>query len=160
MQVFKACAQRSITTEVIEETRCYWQQRRSWTIQWQICPVWSTWALEDKEAAERSEAIFERPLMCDASCQIKYNMTDDEPAEAAVVDEPESLCEGNPDAKFRPLILKYQSVLLIFKVCVGNWWVVAFLLIRIISGSLFWPTLLNNSSCEMHVETSRGDFRN
>jgi len=41
-------------------------------------------APEDKEAAERSETISERPVMCDASCQTKYDMTDDELAEVAV----------------------------------------------------------------------------
>ena len=47
--------------------------------------------------------------MCDVLCQTEYDMTD-EPAEAAVVDEPKNLCEGNPDAKFHPLILKHQGV--------------------------------------------------
>jgi len=47
-------------------------------------------------------------------------MTKDESVEAAALDKPENLCEGNPDAKFHPLILKHQGVLQIFKVCVGN----------------------------------------
>ena len=67
-------------------------------------------APENKESAERSETISERPVMCDASCQTNCDMTDDEPADAAVVVEPENLCEGNPDAKFHPLILKHQGV--------------------------------------------------
>ena len=97
-------------------------------------------APEDKESAERPETISERPVMCDVSCQTEYDMTDDEPAEAAVVDEPENLCEGNPDAKFHPLILKHQGVFTYLQGMRSQFYDyylnAAFLLNRIISGSL------------------------
>jgi len=64
-------------------------------------------ALEDKEVAKRSKTASKRP---DVSCQTEYDMTNDESAEAAALDKPENLCEGNPDAKFHPLILKHQGV--------------------------------------------------
>ena len=121
-------------------------------------------APEDKESAERPKTISERPVMCDVSCQTEYDMTDDEPAEAAVVDEPENLCEGNPDAKFHPLILKHQGVFTYLQGMRSQFYDyylnAAFLLNRIISGSLLWSMPLDNSSCELLVETSRGDFRN
>ena len=37
-------------------------------------------------------------------------MTNDIPAEGAVLNEPENLCEGNPDDIFHPLIIKSQGV--------------------------------------------------
>jgi len=63
-------------------------------------------APEDKEIAETGT---QKPEMCDKSCQTECDMPDncdEEPAE----DEPENLYEGNPDAKFNPLILKHQGV--------------------------------------------------
>ena len=55
------------------------------------------------------ETVAKKPIMCDASCQTDSYITEDEPAED-VVDKPQNLCEGNPDAKFHPLILKHQGV--------------------------------------------------
>jgi len=37
-------------------------------------------------------------------------MTNDKPAEGAVLHKPENLCEGNPDDMFHPLIMKHQGV--------------------------------------------------
>ena len=53
--------------------------------------------------------VIEKPIMCDASCQTDSYISNDELAED-VVEEPENLCKGNPDAKFHPLILKHQGV--------------------------------------------------
>ena len=64
------------------------------------------------------ETVAKKPIMCDASCQTDSYITEDEPAED-VVDEPQNLCEGNPDAKFHPLILKHQGV---FTNLQGNCW--------------------------------------
>jgi len=87
--------------------------------------------------------LSERPVMCDVLCQTKYDMTVDEPAEAAVVDEPENLCKGNPDTKFHPLILKHQGVFTNLQgmhrqiPAIDDYYLnVAFFLNRIISGSL------------------------
>ena len=59
--------------EVIEERRCSWQQRRSCDKSVQ-CDLLG--APEDKESAERPETISKRHVMCDASCQTEYDMTD------------------------------------------------------------------------------------
>jgi len=65
------------------------------------------------------ETVIEKPIMYDASCQTDSYVTHDELAED-VAKEPENLCEGNPDAKFHPLILKHQGVFTqIFKVIVS-----------------------------------------
>jgi len=96
-------------------------------------------ALEDQEVAERPETVAKRPLMCDVSCQTEYDMTDDEPAEATPLDKPENLCEGNPDAKFHPLILKHQGVFTNLQGMCLRSMIINLMLIfhnRIISGSL------------------------
>ena len=52
-------------------------------------------------------------MMYDASCQIdcdNMTSTSDELAEDVTPDESEKLCEGNPNVKFHPLILKHKGV--------------------------------------------------
>ena len=50
-------------------------------------------------------------MACDASCQTDCDIgTSDELAEDVEPDEPEKLCEGNPEEKFHPLILKHKGV--------------------------------------------------
>ena len=46
----------------------------------------------------------------DVSCQTDSDVALDELAEDEVLPEPESLCEGNNDVKFHPLIFKHKGV--------------------------------------------------
>jgi len=93
-------------------------------------------AAEDKEVAERPEMAGKRPVMCDVSCQIEYDIKNDEPAEATALDKLENLCEGNPDAKFHPLILKHQGVFTDLHGMCRHSMIITILHNRIISGSL------------------------
>jgi len=104
MQVFEVRAQGSIT---MQERRCSWWHRKcagpsnDKSVQCDLLE-----AIEDKEVAERPKMAAKRPVMCDVSCQTEYDMTNDEPAEAAALDP----VWENPDAKFHPLTLKHQGV--------------------------------------------------
>ena len=49
-------------------------------------------------------------ITIDVSCQTDSDVALDELAEDEVLPEPESLCEGNNDVKFHPLILKHKGV--------------------------------------------------